>query len=377
MGPASASRASSVLRQPRAQLGARLSKYDQAKFVLATSAPALIQPEEADRLIDYVVDESVLFQLATVERMDTNEKHYRFADVSGGILRAATCGTDAADSVDIVNTNKCLRVASLDASMYLCDDDLEDGITGAQLETQVLRMAGDQIANELELLAIMSNTNGIYTNPLVNNAVMAMQEGWYRQLQHGHNLDAGNVPGEVGNAQLTYHKLSCLLRALPTKYRRNPAALRIFMNSDVLYDWAELNQPRDTPFGDSSVLGPLEQRYLSTPLVGVPLLPNDLTVCGCGSVAGGGGTFAFVTEPSNLVLGIERNISFERERFARQHRTFYIWTIRVGFLVLNEDATALLDCLTLSECGDACVPDALETNCTCLEIGSGGQPLGQ
>jgi hypothetical protein len=79
----------------------------------------------------------------------------------------------------------------------------------------------------------------------------------------------------------------------------------------------------------------------------------------------------FVTEPSNLVLGIERNITFERERFARQHRTFYIWSVRIDFLVLNEDATALMDCMTVSECGGHCEPDALVDNCTCLEIGSG------
>ena len=34
--------------------------------------------------------------------------------------------------------------------------------------------------------------------------------------------------------------------------------------------------------------------------------------------------------------------------------TWFIWTVRVDFLVYNEDATALLDCVTLSNCGSSC-----------------------
>ena len=75
-----ATRAADLLRMSRPQLGRKLTKEEQVKFLLTTVAPALIQPEEADRLIDYVIDESVIFQMATVERMDTNEKEIRFID---------------------------------------------------------------------------------------------------------------------------------------------------------------------------------------------------------------------------------------------------------------------------------------------------------
>jgi len=384
--PVKTARAASLLGQSKAQQGQRLTKAQQLKFFMTTSAPALIQPEEADRFIDYVVDESMLFQMATVERMDTNEKDIRFIDINGGILRQMSCGSgagqaqthNATGSVDITNTNKCLRTVSLDAKVFLCDTDLEDNITGAQFETQINRMIADQAANELEIWSIMANAAGpVYNSPEVDNTVMHLRDGWYRQFQFGNIINGNNISGEVGNSTLTFAKLRCLLRALPTKYRRNPAALRIFMASDMWYDFAEQHQNRQTIGGDDALYDGPRATFMRTPVEPVPLLPTDITVCGCGSVGGGAqGTFMFVTEPSNLVLGIERNITIERERWATNHLTWFITTIRVDVLVLNEDATALMDCMTLDPCGTGvCAPTALDNRCnTCINLGSGGEP---
>jgi hypothetical protein len=373
-----------LLGQTKTQLGGRLTKNQQLKFFLTTSAPALIQPEEADRFIDYVVDESHLFKLAAVERMETNEKDIRFVDISGGILRQMACGSgagqaqthNATGSVDISNTNKCLRTVSLDAKVFLCDTDLEDNITGAQFETQVMRMIADQSANELEIWAQMANAAGpVYNHPDVDNTVMHLRDGWYRQLQFGNILNGGLISGDADRT-MSYRKLRCLLRALPTKYRTNPAALRIFMASDIWYDFAELQQNRETPGGDEALAREPYSTFMLTPIDPVPLLPTDISVCGCGSVPGGGGSYMFATEPKNLVLGIERNMTFERERWGTNHLTWLIWTIRVDTLVLNEDATSLMDCMQLSECATGvCAPTALDGKCSsCLDLGSGGEP---
>lgn len=377
-------RAHSLLGQNQAQLGQRLTKEQQLKFFLNTSAPALIQPEEADRFIDYVVDQSVLFRSATVERMDTNVKNIRFIDINGGILRQMVCGSgsgqaqthNSTGSVDITNTNKCLRTVSLDAKVFLCDTDLEDNITGAQLETQIMRMIADQASNELEIMALMWNAAGpVYNHAEVDPSVMHLRDGWYRQLQHGNLINGQSLTGDP-DGTLTYRKLSCLIRALPTKYRTNPAALRFYVPSDLWYDYAALMQTRETAGGDEAIYRGPNAQYMLTPIEPIPLIPTDITVCGCGSVPSGAGSFAFVTEPSNLVVGIERNMTFERERWATNHLTWLIWTIRFDVLVLNEDATALLDCLDVSSCAaGTCAPTALLDKCTdCLDLGSGGEP---
>lgn len=372
-------RAANLLGMSRPQLGRRLSRHEASKFLLTTVAPALIQPEEADRLIDYIVDESVLFREATVERMTTNEKDIRFIDISGGVLRQATCGT-VRETVTISNTNKCLRTISVDAEFYLCDDDMEDGLTGAQLESQVIRMTADQVSNEAENWGLMANTDGSYlsnanTSPVVvNNAVMGLRDGWYRQLQHGNLVDAASL--DAGDRTLSFNKLRCLKTRMPTKYRTNMAAHRIYMASNMAdNDYFGLHQGRPTDLGDAAHQGPFRLLSGTTPIVPVPMLPTDIQACGCGSLPDNG-TFMFDTEPSNLVLGIERNITFERERVAREHRTWFIWTFRFDVLLFNEEASAMMDCMQLDDCGPGtCTPVALGTRCnTCLDSGSGGEP---
>jgi hypothetical protein len=362
------------------QIGRRLTKAQQAKFLLTSVAPAIIQPEEANRLIDFVIDQSQLLGEATVERMTTNEKDIRYIDMPGGILREATCGADAVESVTITNTNKCLRTVSLDALFYLCDDDLEDGLTGAQLEQQVLRMAGDQIANELDFMSLMWNADSSYstnaaTSPAVVNAnVLHLRDGWYRQLQHGNILDAGSIDAD---RSLSFNKLNCLKTTMPTKFRTNPAAQRIYMATDMAErDFISLHQGRETNLGDSSYMGDLQLRHGLTPIVPLALLPTDIQNCGCGSLDEANGTFMFITEPANLIAGIERNITFERERVAREHRTWFIWTWRADVTLFNEDATALMDCMQLTVCGPgACDPAELLSKCNaCLDLGSGGEP---
>ena len=373
--------AASLLHMNRPQIGRPLNKEEQAKFLLTTVAPALIQPEEADRLIDYVVKQSVLFEQASVARMTTNEKDIRFIDISGGVLRQAVCGTDPDESVTISNTNKCLRTVSLDAMFYLCDDDLEDGLTGAALESQVMRMTADQIANELELWALMANTDASYstnaaTSPVVvNNGVLHLRDGWYRQLQQGHLIDALTANG-AGSRLLNFRMLRCLRTRVPAKYRRNMAQFRIYMPVNMVdNDFIGLHEARQTDLGDRAYIEDFPLRSGITPIVPVPLMPTDIELCGCASLPAATGAFTFISDPSNLVLGMQRNITFERERVAREHRTWFIWTIRVDALVFNEDATAIVDCMNLADCGDECVPTALFSKCgVCLDTGTGGEP---
>jgi hypothetical protein len=363
-----------LLAHPRVAEGRRLTKHEQAKFLLRSVAPAIIQPEEADRLIDYVQDESQMFRLATIERMSTNEQDIRFLSMNGGIMRLATCNATPEESVTISNTNKCLKTISLDVKFFLCDDDLQDGITGPQLEQQLIRMTGETMAKEGELLAWMGNTNNSYNDDTkLNGSVMHSSDMWYRQLQQGHILNAGGFSGaDAGDRTITFHKLNCLLRAIPTKYRRNPEQINIFMPTDMWHDFAELHQGRETVLGDRSLLGPAPREHMLSPIVPIALIPTDLRACGCESLSTATGTFAVASDPANFVVGIEKNITFERWRDAPRHLTWLIWTFRMDALIFNEDQTALLDCAQLDACATSCTAPALGAGrCnTCLNEGS-------
>jgi hypothetical protein len=358
--------------------GRPLTAMEQKKFLVRNVAEAIIQPEEADELIDYMVDESVMFGEATVERMTTNEKDIRFLQLTEGILRLATCNATPEESVSISNTNKCLRTISLDAKFYLCDNDLQDGLTGPQLEQQLMRMTGEQIANETELVAWMGNENGSYLAPSkVNNGVMTARDMWYRQLQQGHVLNAGGfgldpVNGVNTGRSVSFHKLNCMQRAMPTKFRRNRPALRYIGHDDVWHDFAELHQRRETDLGDRALLGPAPKEYFDVPWLTVPLIPTDIRNCGCESLSSANGTFMVLSDPANFVVGIQKNITFERWRDGPRHLTWLIWTFRFDALIFNPDQSVLLDCMNLTTCSTStCSPAPLTRDCFgCIDQGT-------
>ena len=321
-------------------VGADKNAPDFKKTIQTSSAPSLLQPVEVDRLIDYVVDESKLWQMARVERMTRNQQWVRFLNIHKGLLRRDICG-NCPDTGDIEADGILLDTHKFKAVIPICDDMLKDNITGAALEDQVLRMVADQLANELEILALMANTGGGYNHPDVDASIMHLFDGWYWQMKSG-NVRTTTYP----HCCLDLCHFGMLMKALPTKYRRNKASLDYFMATDVFEDWGELLQKRGTTLGDAVITGAQPPKYMVTPITDLPLLPTDLpNVCGHYE-DGDTGTFMFLSDPQNLVLGMQYDVEYEREREACKSQTLHIFRIAFDAKVINVAATSLLENLT-------------------------------
>lgn len=320
------------------------------KAVMSASAPTIIQEQEADRLIDLIVDESKLWQMATVERMETNQKVVRYIDLTQGIIRPRECGT-ATDSGSITASACHLSTVDLVVSFPICDDTLNKNIEGAALEAHILGMTAKVMANELELLALMANTDGSYSTSFLNAATISLFDGWYKQLQAGHVIDAGNATDTSGRA-LHICKLSDLRKQLPTKWKRDPSKLKIFMPTNMGDDFDVIIGGRQTPMGDRMLTGDIPRQWGKSMIEEIPLLPTDLTNCSSGSFAPANGTFMFMTDPKNLVLGILLSMEYERWREGNAHRTWHIWRISFDAKICVPDATALYDCMTIGPCSD-------------------------
>ena len=325
--------------------------YDFKKTIQSSSAPSIITTKEADRLIDYIIDESRLWQMARVERMTLATQWVRFLDLQRGLLRRDVCGSYE-DSGNISATGKQLQARKHKAVIPICDDILHDNLTGAQLEDQILRMVAAQISNELEIIALMANLAGTWSSPEVDNTVLHQYDGWYQQLKNGHPIMA-----EAPHCCLDYCHFGMLMRQLPTKFRRDKRALRFFMAEDVWLDWADLLSKRGTQLGDAVITGQVPPAWMVTPIESLPLLPTNLPNL-CGAYEDGRtASFMFLSKPENLVLGIQYNIEYERERDAKNSQTFHVFRISFDSLIENEDATSLLESLvTRDEC---CVPTSV------------------
>lgn len=338
-------RASGVLAtRPRPQM------ISAAKAVTISSAPTIVEAECSDRLIDYVQDQSVLIGLMRVIRMSRNVQNLNFIDIGNELLRPGGCQTTC-DTGTITGTRKTLSVHELKAAIPICDDVFDTNIEGAALEDHILQMVAKQLANELEIWILMASLGFSYNSSVVADATMVLDDNLYEQLQTGHVL---NGLSAADGRFITKCKIQAMMQALPTKYRGN-RNLKLFMPSDMIWDWNGYLATRQTPGGDAQFSGQVTPQMGNLPFVEVPLIPTNITSCSVGS-AGGNGTFMFLADPDNLVLGIQREMTFERWRNGCEGRTFLIWTIRVDVLIENTDATVLYDCMDVGNCVECPCP---------------------
>ncbi len=331
---------------------------DYKKAVTQDSAPTIIEAECSERLIDYVQDCSVLLGLINVIRMNRREVTVNFIDVSDGLLRPGGCATDDSDcdTGTITATRKTLRTEEIKAVIPVCDDVLEDNIEGAALEDHLIRMVAKKIATELEILALMAGSG--YNSPLLANSLeadWAAKPGFYEELQGGHVLNGLTA---TDGRFITPCKIQQMLQTLPVECQcEGDSGVRLFMPLNMKWDWiGYLAGHRQTDLGDQAFTGGARLGFNDLPFVPLPLIPTDILSCSVGSAVGSNGTFMFLANPDNLFMGIQRDITFERERKACQGRTFLIWTLRVDFLIENTDCTVLYDCMDVGQCNDCPCP---------------------
>ena len=248
------------------------------KAVITTDALASagkLSPAQSDKFIDYVVDESVLKNNARVVRFREESMDI---DKIGIGRRMAFPKTEAQDPGlrRGVSTSKItLTPRTLILPFEIGDEFKEINIEGEGVEDTIIRLMARQLSNDIEELYIHGDTvapailesdykDGGSTSKYVKDKYLSMFDGWNRLADGGHLYDAAS-----SNVGLTV--FGAMLRQLPTKYRRNRAALRFFMSPDLAQLYIEKLATRATSLGDSAAGGAAHAPY-GVPLIEVPLL---------------------------------------------------------------------------------------------------------
>lgn len=332
----------------------KAQEIDVKKAVTTDSAPLALDTQTADRFIDFVEDQSVLIGLMRVVRMDTCSQDLGYVDVNKKVLRPSECRTDDSncDTGGITATRQTLETHEFKAIIPLCDDFLDCNIEGAQFEDHLLRMVTDQIANELEIWVLMASLGLEYHSPEVDDSLLALDDTLYQILQTGHVLNAATDDDRF----ISPCKITAMIKELPVKYRKRIEDFLLFMPDNMKWDWVAKMKNRGTALGDTAITGSIPLRYGDLDFMPLPLLPTDVRFCSGGSQSEDG-TFMFLSDPDNLVLGIQTDITFERERKACQGRTLLVWKLRVDALIDNVDATVLYDCMRDGGCVDCECPE--------------------
>lgn len=314
--------------------------------VVGNASGGLLKPEQANRFIDFVVDQSNLMQNSRVVRMRTPTMEIDKVSVGTRLLRKATEATDDGSNAAVTFSKVSLSSVKLRLDWELSTESLEDNIEGASLEDHLAQIMARQTANDMDDLLINGNTSS-------NNALLKALDGFVKLA-----LAGATVVDEGGNnvSRATYDRV---LRNMPTKYLQRRNELRFFSGAGVVQDTSfSLQNPNSATAATAGAPAPGstfgEQAFMNgairanggpgatglapygIPLVEIPLLPE--TVSGDYSSAAGNHGYVELTFPNNKVIGIHRDITLYRQFQPKTDTIEYTQFMRIANNVENLDS---------------------------------------
>jgi hypothetical protein len=369
-----------------------LSKFKLGKSYNLISMPTItLTEEEADRFIDYIVDESVMKDYARIVRMKQPQKNIRAIGFgSGKFLYPAQEFNESKYKKQWAHNRIQLNVKKARGAVAVFDDDLEDirGVTTeAKFIDQLMRLIAQKISHELEEAYWIGDTAGL--NGFQADDIRGMWDGWRYIINHSaqgetyynqvtgssHLKDACACESGAGcqsgnwdpSAEFRFaggiaerseaapydweFKYHMMLKNMPSKYKQKNALANLkFLNSDlVTQDYIEALSTRGTALGDSIFTGAMPAAYGKVQILDVPLMATDLgqdTDGTYGLVGGGGYTDVVLTHKGNFIIGIQREIKIETQRVPADEATYVFYSLKTDVKIENVDAVVLTRCMT-------------------------------
>jgi len=214
--------------------------------LIGSGGGGILNPEQANRFIDYMVDQTVLTKESRVIRMNAPTREIDKIDLGIRKVRLATENVD--DGVNAVPTFSkiTLQTVKLRLDWRLTTEALEDNLAGDELEDHVARLMATQMGNDLEDLYI----NGDVTS---GNALIKALDGWRKLALNGAHVTSN--PSQTATYKLSKESFNTAIKQMPNKYMQRRADLRFYSGSNVLQDFLAGLTDRSTPLGDAVIFG--------------------------------------------------------------------------------------------------------------------------
>lgn len=223
------------------------------------AAAGKLNTAQSDRFIDFVIDETVLADNARVVRFRNESLDIDKIGVGKRVAVPKAEATDPQVRRGISTSKVTLTPSEIMVPFEIGDNFRELNIEGDQVEDTIIRLMATQLGNDLEDLYINGNKlgpavieadilDGGSNSDHIKDTYLALQDGWALLADQANLVDAAGQ-----NIGLSV--FSKMVRAMPTKFRRNKAALRWFLSPDLWQLYMEKLSTRATPLGDSAAGG--------------------------------------------------------------------------------------------------------------------------
>lgn len=207
------------------------------------------------------------------------------------------------------------------AEVHLPYDVIEDNIEGGNIGTYaeggsppmsggfrdtIVTLIAERVAIDLEEQALQGDTNSA-------DSYLAQTDGYLKLIQ-SNIVDTGGQP-------ISRTALKNGMKTLPSQYRRNRAALGHFVSTEQEIEYRDTLANRETSLGDGLLQSTAPVFGSGSPVIGVPLMP---------------GSTGFITNPLNLIFGVQRDIMMETDKIIQQRVYVIVVTARVAVQIEEE-----------------------------------------
>jgi len=200
-------------------------------FTKMVSLPAIsLEAEEADRFIDYIVDESVLKNSARIVKMNKETKNIRALGLGDNRFLYPGSTFTSGDYLKTLSDQKIpLTSKKMRGAVAIYDDDLEDNIEGDAFADHVMRMVTAKIGNELDEIFWIGDTASIggfaATDP------RSLFDGWRYRLVYS-QASSGYQSAHYNDVSTRATLLTALGEAL---WAADPGAIGVAVQGDVVH----------------------------------------------------------------------------------------------------------------------------------------------
>jgi HK97 family phage major capsid protein len=314
---------------------------------IGAAGGGILKPEQANRFIDYMWDESALTSMVRRVRMNNPTVEIDKVAVGRRLAKKATEGVDDGVNVDPTFSKISMTTVKIRLDWELTTESLEDNLEGDALEDHVARLMATQLGNDLEDLYINGDTDSMDT-------LLLSLDGFVKRF-----LAGAHVISAEGSA-LNKAVFNKVVKGMPRKYLARRGDLRFFTSPGLLQDF--INATSDATGGaflniqerasqteavNGGGGGSIWFRPFGVTPVEIPLFPED--AAGTYSGATGDHGYGVWTFPQNMIIGVQREIKIYREYQPKKDAIEYTVYTRVANQIENLDAAVTITDIAVQE----------------------------
>ena len=290
---------------------------------------ALLNPQQLSQFMRAATLNQTVLRDATFDVLESFEKQYVETSIEGRVLQPGykydqsgnASTNDELTPADVGFEPTILETTKIKTMCSIEDDEKDDNLEKDQFEQTLLTMMGERAGEDLEVWALYSDKEEYEKTNLLGTA-----DGWLKtsqgQIESADAAESGT--GDFDPVDDLESMFDAAIYKMPLRFRQRNM-LKFYVPFEVEDAYRNLLKSRGTPLGDSVQTGYAPTlTYKGIPIVNCQSFDDELIRDALDT------SNVLLTNPTQLLYGIWKNMFIEPDRVVKHERTDYYYRLRPG-----------------------------------------------